>query len=121
MGYDVLFETWTHPYHTLTTFERLPGGLFELPRVVVHKADGSQVAIMVGKMDEAASEAFLATVQTLITQRVNGEPLPVEPAPAAAADAEDHAARLAALADLHAAGALTDEEYARARDRLDQG
>jgi Short C-terminal domain len=45
-------------------------------------------------------------------------PAPAAPAPVAALAAADVTARLASLSELHASGALTDEEFASAKARV---
>jgi hypothetical protein len=51
-------------------------------------------------------------------ERRRAAPAPAAPAPAAAAAATDLSARLAGLADLHARGELSDDEYAAAKARV---
>jgi hypothetical protein len=126
MGYNVRFETWAHPYATLDHLEFIPGGFFELARVMAHKTEGDPVAIVLGKVESADRDTLVRTIETLVAvwrARSDDErdalaaatpPLDADPG----ADAGALAADLQALYDLHRSGGLTDEEYRKAKAKL---
>jgi hemolysin activation/secretion protein len=73
--------------------------------------------------NEAAQNQQIAELQAQQAQQAAPPPAPAPaapaPAPAAPAAAEDDTlAQIERLADLHGAGALTDEEYAAAKAKI---
>jgi hypothetical protein len=116
-GYDISFETWSHPYATLVGLRYEKGSFFELPRVLARKSDGTEVPILLGKADPQARAFFTETIERVLAAwHARHEGATVE-MPLAEANPE-LAARLDALDDLRRAGALSDEDYERARAKL---
>jgi len=116
-GYDISFDTWSHPYASLVGLRYEKGSFFELARVLARKADGTEVAILLGKTDPQARALFMETIENhLAAWRARHEGATVE-VPLAEANPE-LIARLDALDDLRRAGALSDADYERARAKL---
>ncbi len=121
---DLSFDVWQYGYDTLDQLTITPGSFFEYTRIVLHRPKTEDALIVITRSRLPAAvrdrlETFTATIERLAA-RWNADPALREAAleAAAAVPSSSLAVQLRELHDLFKDGALTEEEFDRAKQQL---
>jgi hypothetical protein len=115
IGYVYRYETWVYPYTDLAGIECVGGSLLEMPRLILHRHGQEDALIILNGGKRADHEALAAMLRQLLDGwQASPGSYQADEHPTMS----DSVMQLRELYDLLQAGALTEDEYRRAKAQL---